>query len=195
MTGTIDPDGLAGGPALDNGAAKNTYSWTTYPERLEAAGVSWKIYHEPSSGPGGGPTGLAVIANMRQCQAAKPGSPLIPGGNLPVGLGFRVPCVIISPWTVGGWVASETFDHTSVLQFLERVTGVAEPNISEWRRRVTGDLTSALRMSEPRRSAPDLPQTGSRYNLAQYQAAHLPLPTVPARQTAPRQERGHRPRT
>ncbi|MGW2433470.1 alkaline phosphatase family protein, partial [Streptomyces sp. NPDC001640] len=119
----------------------------------------------------------------------------VPGGNLPVGLGFRVPCIIISPWTVGGWVASETFDHTSVLQFLERLTGVAEPNISEWRRRVTGDLTSALRMNAPRRHAPELPQTGARYNLAQYEAANLPLPSVPAQQTPPRQERGHRPRT
>jgi phospholipase C len=118
----------------------------------------------------------------------------VAGGNLPVGLGFRVPCVIVSPWTVGGWVASETFDHTSVLRFLERVTGVAEPNISQWRRRVTGDLTSALRMSAPRRPAPQLPQTGARYSLAQYEAARLPLPKVPDKQTAPRQERGHRPR-
>ena len=55
--------------------------------------------------------------------------------GLPIGGGFRVPCIVISPWTVGGWVAGEPFDHTSVLQFLERFTGVQEPNITEWRRR------------------------------------------------------------
>ena len=43
--------------------------------------------------------------------------------------------IIVSPWTAGGWVSSQPFDHTSVLQFLERVTGVKEPNISAWRRR------------------------------------------------------------
>src|SRR5262249_53559544 len=47
--------------------------------------------------------------------------------DLPIGAGFRVPCVIVSPWTAGGWVCSQPFDHTSVLQFLEHVTGVREP--------------------------------------------------------------------
>ncbi|MEO8823292.1 MAG: phospholipase C, phosphocholine-specific, partial [Ginsengibacter sp.] len=69
----------------------------------------------------------------------------------PVGLGFRVPMVIASPWTRGGWVNSEVFDHTSTLQFLEKFlskkTGkeIKETNISDWRRTVTGDLTSAFR--------------------------------------------------
>lgn len=60
----------------------------------------------------------------------------------PVGLGPRVPMMIISPWTRGGWVDSQLFDHTSVLRFLEKRFGVAEPNISPWRRAVCGDLTS-----------------------------------------------------
>jgi phospholipase C len=69
----------------------------------------------------------------------------------PVGLGFRVPMVIASPWSRGGWVNSEVFDHTSALQFLEKFlskkTGreIKETNISDWRRLVTGDLTSAFR--------------------------------------------------
>src|SRR5262249_16961380 len=58
----------------------------------------------------------------------------------PIGLGPRVPMTIVSPWTVGGFVASELFDHTSVLRFLESWTGVHEPNISAWRRAVCGDL-------------------------------------------------------
>jgi phospholipase C len=62
----------------------------------------------------------------------------------PIGLGFRVPTTVVSPWSVGGFVSSETFDHTSVIQFLERWTGVREPNISDWRRTVTGDLTSTF---------------------------------------------------
>src|ERR1700679_2131680 len=60
----------------------------------------------------------------------------------PVGAGFRVPCIIISPWTAGGWVCSQLFDHTSVLQFAEKITGVKEENISAWRRKTFGDLTS-----------------------------------------------------
>jgi phospholipase C len=68
-----------------------------------------------------------------------------------IGLGFRVPMVIASPWSKGGWVNSEVFDHTSTLQFLEtflsQKTGkkVMEPNISDWRRMVCGNLTSTFR--------------------------------------------------
>ena len=70
-----------------------------------------------------------------------------PGGIQPIGLGPRVPLIIISPWTKGGWVCSETFDHTSVLRFLEARFGVKEPNISAWRRSICGDLTSAFDFS------------------------------------------------
>jgi phospholipase C len=69
----------------------------------------------------------------------------------PIGLGYRVPMVIASPWSRGGWVNSQVFDHTSCLQFLEKFlahkTGkkIEETNISKWRRTVCGDLTSAFR--------------------------------------------------
>ncbi len=69
----------------------------------------------------------------------------------PIGLGYRVPLVIASPWTRGGWVNSEVFDHTSSLQFLEQFLThklgkqVTEPNITTWRRTVCGDLTSVFR--------------------------------------------------
>ena len=68
-----------------------------------------------------------------------------------IGLGFRVPLVIASPWSKGGWVNSEVFDHTSTLQFLEdfltKKTGkkLVETNISDWRRTVCGNLTSVFR--------------------------------------------------
>lgn len=67
-----------------------------------------------------------------------------------IGLGFRVPLVIASPWSRGGCVCSQVFDHTSVLQFLERFlkhkTGaeIKETNVSQWRRTVCGDLTSSF---------------------------------------------------
>src|SRR5262249_40445605 len=65
----------------------------------------------------------------------------------PVGLGFRVPMVVASPWSRGGYVCSQVFDHTSVLRLLERVIGkgIRESNISPWRRTVCGDLSSAFR--------------------------------------------------
>ncbi|HET6255678.1 MAG TPA: phospholipase C, phosphocholine-specific [Puia sp.] len=68
-----------------------------------------------------------------------------------IGLGFRVPLLIASPWTRGGWVNSQVFDHTSTLQFLEKFVShklgrpVREDNISDWRRLVCGDLTSVFR--------------------------------------------------
>ncbi|WP_019832906.1 phosphocholine-specific phospholipase C [Sphingomonas sp. PR090111-T3T-6A] len=64
--------------------------------------------------------------------------------GVPVGLGPRVPMLIVSPWTRGGWINSQLFDHTSVLRFLERRFGIAEPNISPWRRSVCGDLVTAF---------------------------------------------------
>ncbi|SFO00915.1 phospholipase C [Chitinophaga sp. YR627] len=68
----------------------------------------------------------------------------------PIGLGYRVPLIIASPWSRGGMVCSEVFDHTSTLQFLERFlhhkTGknIVESNISEWRRTICGDLSSVF---------------------------------------------------
>jgi phospholipase C len=77
----------------------------------------------------------------------------------PIGLGFRVPMLVVSPFSRGGYVCSDTFDHTSQMRFLETRFGVRAPNISDWRRRVTGDLTSTLHVSSPDRSVPPLPAT------------------------------------
>jgi phospholipase C len=76
-------------------------------------------------------------------------------GGEPVGLGARVPLLVLSPWTRGGWVCSEVFDHTSILRFLERRFGVAEPNISPWRRAVCGDLSSMFDFANPDAARPD----------------------------------------
>jgi phospholipase C len=75
----------------------------------------------------------------------------------PVGLGFRVPMPVVSPYSRGGLLGSDTFDHTSILRFLETRFGVELPNLSGWRRKVTGDLTSAFNFAAaPRTKAPAL---------------------------------------
>jgi phospholipase C len=292
MSGSIDADGKFGGPSLETGGPVATYKWKTYPERLEEAGVSWQIYHQPGSVTGfnalqlfeqwdtataGNPlfdkgmnsqplgqfemdclndnlptvswilppsgfdehpaglpnAGATFVAGKIDAVAANPevwaktvfilsydendgmfdhvlpptpppGTPGefvsgvsptgVQGAGLPTGLGFRVPCIVISPWTVGGWVNSELSDHTSQLMFLEHITGVKETNITNWRRRTVGDLTSVFRFDEPRRQAPVLPDTNGAYNLAQYTASQFPLPPFPgSNQHLPKQEPGHRP--
>jgi phospholipase C len=293
MSGTIDANGLAGGPSLTTSGPANQFSWTTYPKRLSDAGVSWRVYRQP-----GGLTGAAAISKFTEFGQAQPGDPMydsgmavqplgqfeydcrhdqlptvswilppsgydehpstpgsaaagaqfvagkidaiaanpdvwaktafilsydendglfdhvLPptppagtpdefvfktsntgtdGGGLPAGLGYRVPCIIVSPWTVGGYVCSEVSDHTSQLRLLERITGVVETNISDWRRRTVGDLTAAFRFREGK-PAPTLPDTTASYNLAQYEISQLPLPSVPTTdQQMPSQEHGNRP--
>ncbi|PRD56826.1 phosphocholine-specific phospholipase C [Sphingobacterium gobiense] len=69
----------------------------------------------------------------------------------PVGLGYRVPLIIASPWSRGGWVNSEVCDITSTIQFMEHFLNkkhnlnILEDNISSWRRAITGNLSSAFR--------------------------------------------------
>ncbi|GAC1438907.1 MAG: phospholipase C [Solirubrobacteraceae bacterium] len=76
-----------------------------------------------------------------------------------IGLGFRVPTLLISPFARGGFVCSDTFDHTSLLRFLETRFGVEVPNLTSWRRQTTGDLTSAFNFAAPAdTSLPPLPQ-------------------------------------
>jgi len=75
----------------------------------------------------------------------------------PIGLGFRVPLLIVSPFSRGGFVCSDTFDHTSVLRFLETRFGAEVPNLTAWRRSAVGDLTSALNFAAPNASVPTLP--------------------------------------
>ncbi|GAA4336547.1 phospholipase C, phosphocholine-specific [Pigmentiphaga soli] len=67
----------------------------------------------------------------------------------PYGPGPRVPLWVVSPWSRGGWVNSQTFDHTSVLRFLEARFGIKETNISPYRRLINGDLTTAFNFKSP----------------------------------------------
>jgi phospholipase C len=79
----------------------------------------------------------------------------------PIGMGFRVPMMVISPFSRGGHIASDVFDHTSQLRFLEERFGVRAPNISAWRRKTAGDLTATLHMQSKDTSAPVLPSTAN----------------------------------
>ena len=272
-TGMIDPNGTGGGPIIDNTPAFNNIilSWTTYPERLEAAGVSWKIYQEEDNyddnalawftqfgnastssplwqrgmykGPAGAfendarndrlpqvswlvaPTaqtehpdyfpaaGAEYIAQKLDAIASNPDvwaktafilcydendgmfdhvpPPVAPAGTADefvdgtnIGLGFRTPTTIVSPWTAGGFVCSEVFDHTSLIRFIEARFGVHEPNISAWRRQTCGDLTSAFRFGAAPSGYPGngelgLPVTESRLLRAQAQVNDNPFPVPP----------------
>ena len=117
------------------------------------------------------------------------------GGGLPVGSGFRVPAVIVSPWTQGGYLYSGPVDHTSCLRLVEQVTGVPAPGISAFRRQTFGDFTGAFRFNEPDHATPSLPDTNGPLNLATYETSQFPLPPFPTtNQSMPVQEKGHRKR-
>jgi len=119
------------------------------------------------------------------------GSPPILG---PIGLGFRVPALIISPFSRGGFVSSDLFDHTSVLRFLETRFAAEVSNLSAWRRATVGDLTSAFNFKAPDHAIPNLPSPASAIQqVLQQCAAHLAGQTpytVPNPQTLPAQETG-----
>lgn len=100
-----------------------------------------------------------------------------------VGLGFRVPMIIASPWTRGGFVNSEVSDHTSVLQFLEKFIqkkykkDVTVDNISNWRRAVCGDLTTAFNSANA--SIPKMDYLDQKNYAEQINAAkHKPVPSL-----------------
>ncbi|WP_322092410.1 phosphocholine-specific phospholipase C [Paraburkholderia bannensis] len=305
MTGMVDPTGTMGGPLLDNNdyvdgdvpPAYQLLSWTTYPERLQAAGITWQIYQQGTNGsdPMNGNYGTNILQNFANFINAQPGSELyqraqtartiadlkadvlanklpqvswllppaafsehpkytpaygaeytsqildaltsnpevwsktvlfimydendgffdhiVPpqppttstqgkstvsvdgeihnvvnpgrGGKytadgLPYGLGPRVPMTIVSPWSKGGFVCSQVFDHTSVIRFIEERFGVHEPNITAWRRAVCGDLTTAFDFRTPDSSMPSLPDTSNYMSQADNQCSANKAPTVPA---------------
>lgn len=321
-TGTNDPSGAQGGPSISNshddfaerGGAAESYTWTTYPERLLKAGLSWRIYQDmadnftdnPLAGfkayrdahkdaPGSDkrlkdlalttwhldklredvvagrlPQVSWIIAPAADSEHPAPSSPaqgadytarvidaltadpkvwartvlivnfdendgffdhmpppsppskdadgkLIGGStidltgmhhtvrnpteakserddlmNRPYGLGPRVPLYAISPWSRGGWVDSQVFDHTSVIRFLETRFGVMEPNIAPWRRAVCGDLTSCFDFKTPNHKpfAPLPPTAETAARAAKLKEIKPPTPTTIV---APVQAKGTRP--
>ncbi len=320
-TGWVGNDGSGGGPVIDN--AELGYGWSTFPEVLQGAGISWKIYQDMGTGLNAqgswGWTEDAYIGNygdnsllyFNQYRNAQPGNPLydrartgtnvanggtyfdvlktdvqnntlpqvswivapeaysehpnwpanygawyvdqvlqvltsnpevwsktvllvnydendgffdhvaapfapassanglstvaltneIFAGNSeypagPYGLGPRVPMIVVSPWSRGGWVCSETFDHTSVIRFIEKRFGeqhsLPEPNITPWRRAICGDLLSAFNFLTPNESLPALPSTSGYVPPDQNRHPDY-VPTPPAVGSVPTQEPGVRP--
>ncbi|NUP48833.1 MAG: phospholipase C, phosphocholine-specific [Catenulispora sp.] len=113
----------------------------------------------------------------------------------PIGLGFRVPMVVVSPWTRGGWVDSRVYDHTSVIRFLETWTAALGtpatcPNISAWRRQVCGDLTGAFDFANPVPGLPTLPATGA---VIGQSFCNTQVNPAPASNAMPTQESGTKP--
>jgi phospholipase C len=143
----------------------------------------------PTTAPPGTPGEYVTAAAVPDPTSA--GTPVISG---PIGLGFRVPMLIISPFGRGGLVSSDLFDHTSVLRFLETRFGAEVPNLSAWRRATVGDMTSALNFKAPDTSIPNLPSTIDAVVSAIQECANnlagFTAYTVPATQTLPTQETG-----
>jgi phospholipase C len=306
MSAWIDPAGQAGGPvittAADRVAMTGALNWKTMPEALLEAGVSWKVYNDPTGLLGLGVlsyfknytnplsvTGLELIARgltpsypgdfksdvkngtlpsvswivppLAECEhpAAPPEwgeylvqqilsilvsnpavwaqtvfivnydenggffdhvpPPAAPAGSAgeyltgplpssaggiagPVGLGFRTPCLVISPFSAGGYKYSGVLDHTSTLRLIESRFNVTVPNLSAWRRSVTGDFTGALALANPPvTKVPALPSTSIGSNVAVVEEAVLnaltgtldvgipyPLPasnSMPSQETSP----------
>ncbi len=119
----------------------------------------------------------------------------VTGNVRPWGLGARVPMTVVSPWSRGGWVCSEVFDHTSAGRFLEKRFDLTIPAISPWHRSICGDLTSAFDFVEPNRAPfPKLPDM-SGYEAIEAASKKLPAARAPSAAAAalPLQERGVRP--
>jgi phospholipase C len=118
----------------------------------------------------------------------------------PLGLGVRVPMLVISPFSRGGHIASETFDHTSQLQLIAARFGVEVPNVSAWRSATVGDLTSTMFQSAPSATVPtlpttsvDMPLTGACAAVSQDTESGGASPSVPTKQTMPVQGGGSEP--
>ncbi len=125
-----------------------------------------------------------------------PGSMGNPAGVY--GLGVRVPCFVISPWSKGGYVNSQVFDHTSLIRFITAVFGprvkggLSEPNITPWRAAVCGDLTSTFNFATPNAAVVTLPATRAYAppNGSRQTVGYVPVP--PIVQVLPKQEPGVR---
>jgi phospholipase C len=111
----------------------------------------------------------------------------------PMGLGVRVPMLVVSPFSRGGHLASEVFDHTSQLKFLSERFGIEVPNVSKWRRDTVGDLTSALFRGKHDTSMPALPKIAIGSSMGTGTCAEEDTeaggasPTIPTKQRMPTQ--------
>jgi phospholipase C len=146
----------------------------------------------PPTPPASAAQGISTVATTNEIFPGN--SSFIPG---PIGFGVRVPMLVISPWSKGGYVSSEVFDHTSLIRFIEARyahgnSELIETNITPWRRAVSGDLTSAFNFKNPNSKLVALPDTSSYIPPTQDRYPDY-IPTPPANQALPVQEPGTRP--
>jgi phospholipase C len=137
--------------------------------------------------------GLSTVSTINEIF---PGAPGFPGG--PYGLGVRVPMIIVSPWTKGGYVNSQVFDHTSLIRFIESrfassYPDIVEPNITPWRRAVAGDLTSAFDFAHPNGGPKVLLPVTDAFEPQDFETHPDNEPVPPAHQSLPAQEPGVKP--
>ena len=117
----------------------------------------------------------------------------------PYGLGVRVPMLVVSPWSRGGWVNSQLFDHTSLIRFLEARFAhhhrgdLIETNITPWRRAVVGDLTTAFDFKTPNTSRRIILPSTDAFKPEDLVRHHDDVPVPPVHEALPRQESGVRP--
>jgi phospholipase C len=99
---------------------------------------------------------------------------------------------VVSPWSKGGWVNSQVFDHTSVGRFLEKRFSIKVDAISPWHRAISGDLTTAFDFASPNDPRfPELPDQ-SNWSASDARQRTLPAPTAPATPQPLFQETGPR---
>jgi phospholipase C len=116
----------------------------------------------------------------------------------PYGLGARVPMIVVSPWSKGGWVNSQLFDHTSLIRFLEarfadHHSDLVETNITPWRRAVVGDLTTAFDFKTPNASRRIVLPSTDAFKPEDLVRHPDEVPVPPAHPSLPQQEHGVRP--
>ncbi len=159
----------------------------------------WFDHVAPPTAPAG-TRGEFLSASPPTVGDPEPGTLDITG---PLGLGVRVPAMMISPFSRGGHVATELFDHTSQLQLVAERFGVGVPNVSDWRRHLVGDLTSTLFHSRTNIewpaalpvTAPYEPSSGVCAATDQDTEAGGANPSIPTSQTMPTQGGGSEPAT
>ena len=151
----------------------------------------------PSYDSDGNPMGKATLPLAGEYFDASVGNWLNPkdttsGKTRPWGLSARVPMYVVSPWSKGGWVNSQVFDHTSVGMFLEKRFGITVDAISPWHRAVSGDLTSAFDFASP--NDPTFPTLPDMSGWAASDSAQklLPAPNAPLTPQPLFQETGSR---
>jgi phospholipase C len=156
----------------------------------------WFDHVSPPTAPPGTPGEYLTTTTF---PAGEP-NPATLGISGPLGLGVRVPLLVVSPFSRGGHTATEVFDHTSQLKLISERFGVAIPNVSAWRTATVGDLSSTLFRSKTDPSVPKLPRTsivfassGPASYVGQWTESGGFGPSVPTKQRMPNQSGGSEP--